>query len=327
VGAQQAANGSTPAPPIVAVLDRYARGEEISAPIATDATLRTALRDLQRAAPAWIRAASPEREASRRLAVAAYVIELVKTATVPTLWNEGQAASNLLDYASTLLRQNPPTSAERAWYAASIILLQRSAVPAAVLRQVAKADARFPHDPLSALARAVAEEHMSWPRRQENADVLIPSKAQEAHLAAAYQQAIANPALAQEAHLRWGFYELEVGHAEAALTQFDQVGRPDDVILRYWLHLFMGRALARMHRTADAIFAYESALQDVPNAQSASVALGVLLTSEHRPSEAASLVAKTMAAKPALDPWTFYWFPELRLWNGAMAEIRQEITR
>jgi len=42
-----------------------------------------------------------------------------------------------------------------------------------------------------------------------------------------------------------GYFELRRGRADEAVTHFAEAGEPGDAVLRYWLHLFKGRALER----------------------------------------------------------------------------------
>ncbi len=86
-------------------------------------------------------------------------------------------------------------------------------------------------------------------------------------------KATTRDATRQEAEIRWGYYEFRRGDVDGALTHFRSVGTVDDLFLRYWLHLFQGRAYDDAHRPADAIASYGLALGDVPFAESATIAL------------------------------------------------------
>ena len=115
--------------------------------------------------------------------------------------------------------------------------------------------------------------------------------------------------------------------SDAYTAQLGDASTPDDVCLRYWLHLFKGRALEQKNRPADALVAYRLAFEDVPYAQSATVSLGAALVAEHRPGEAAALITRMLAMRPAPpDPWTLYTCPDLRFWPQLLAELQKAIV-
>src|SRR6185295_17550041 len=142
-----------------------------------------------------------------------------------------------------------------------------------------------------------------------------------------FRDAAAQEATRQEAQLRWGYFELRRGRVDDALSHFELAGTPDDVCLRYWVHLFKGRALEQKNRPADALAAYRLAFEDVPYAQSATVSLGAALVAEHRLGEAAALITRMLPMRPAPpDPWTLYTFPDFRFWPQRFAELQKAIV-
>jgi predicted Zn-dependent protease len=96
--------------------------------------------------------------------------------------------------------------------------------------------------------------------------------------------------------------------------------------VRYWLHLFQGRALERANRLPDAIASYRQAFEDVPYAPSVTAALGAALVTVHRDTEAARLAARAMTMPPPEDPWTTFGVPDARFWPALTEALRRIIT-
>jgi Ca-activated chloride channel family protein len=305
-------------------LDRYERGEWQDAVPAS--AMKDDLGDLLRAAPTWIRARGAGEESRRRLAAASYLVEFLGShARDIALWQEGQSASEAFEWACSLLRRGPPLPAERWWHVASIALLEHSGAVATLLRHLDHAEGRFPDEPRWILARAVAEELRTWPERRDESVLSIPRDVAD-RITAGFTRASMHETLKSEAQLRWGYFELRRGQVDAALAHFEQVGTPTDIHLRYWLHLFRGRALEQANRLKDAIASYQLAMSDVP-AQSAALALGAALVEDRRPSEAAALVIRTLAVQPAPpDPWDTYRSPDLRFWPLVIEELHKAIV-
>jgi hypothetical protein len=104
------------------------------------------------------------------------------------------------------------------------------------------AERRFPDEPRWALVRAMLEERQTWPERRDDGTLSVaPNLA--SRLTSRFRDAAAKEPTRQEAQLRWGYFELRRGRVDDALSHFELAGTPDDVVLRYWLHLFKGRAL------------------------------------------------------------------------------------
>jgi hypothetical protein len=345
---------SAPAAILLETLDRFERANPPIRPASYDsvAAFSASFDDLRRAAPAWLRA-DPGHEARRRLALATYALDLINAnPTViadgptmrvrlaesgvgepivspgdnPNLQPFSNSASDVIEWACEILRESTPLPAERTWHLASIAALERFRGQAALDAHIAHAEARFPKDPEWALARAVSQELRTWPERRDQADYKPPAGFAASAVDSRYREAAVNTGTRQEAHLRWGYFELRRGHIDNALSQFGEVGEPDDLVLRYWLHLFQGRALERSGRLAEAASAYRLACSDVPYAQSATIALAAVLVADHKTDEAAALTSQMLSVPPALDPWNFYTFPATRTWPQLMAKLREAIT-
>jgi Ca-activated chloride channel homolog len=328
-------------------MDRYERGDPAGRPLSFDSVqaFSSSFENLRKAAPAWIRA-DPSQQARRRLAIATYALDLINAnpdvvADGPTMRAADPAlrmmfsdnlnalaspsASDVVEWACSVLREGSPLPAERTWHVAAIAALERFRGQSALDSHIAHAESRFPKDPEWALARAVSQESQTWPNRRDEADYRPPSGLAASRIEARFEEAAGFIATRQEAHLRWGYFELRRGRADGALTHFAQAGEPGDAVLRYWLHLFKGRALERVGRLDDAIASYRLACSDVPYAQSATTALAVALVANHQADEAAALTNRMLSVHPPLDPWNFYTFPATRLWQTLMSQIHEAV--
>jgi len=326
-------------------MDRYERGDPSGRPLSFDSaqTFTSSFENLRKAAPVWI-SADPPQQARRRLAIATYALDLINanpfvvadgpamrladealrmTADIRAL--ASASAADVVEWACGVLREGAPLPAERAWHVAAIAVLERFRGQSALDSDIEHAENRFPNDPEWALARAVAQESRTWPDRRDEADYRPPSGLVASRTEARFKEAAGLAATRQEAHIRWGYFELRRGRADDALTHFAQAGEPGDPVLRYWLHLFTGRALERVGRLDEAIASYRLACADVPYAQSATTALAVALVANHQPDEAAALTNRMLSGQPPLDPWNFYTFPATRSWQTLMSQLHEAV--
>ena len=235
------------------------------------------------------------------------------------------SASDVVEWACSVLREGSPLPAERTWHVAAIAALERFRGQAALDSHIEHAESRFPNDPEWALARAVSQESRTWPDRRDEENYRPPSGLTASRIEARFKEAAGFAATRQEAHLRWGYFELRRGRADQALTHFAEAGEPGEPVLRYWLHLFKGRALERVGRLDDAIASYRLACAEVPYAQSATTALAVALVANHQADEAAALMNRMLSVQPPLDPWSFYTFPATRSWQTLMSQLREAV--
>jgi VWFA-related protein len=295
-------------------------------PRLTIAQLQQMLTDLRSVAPAWVRAAPESDQPRRRLGVATFVLDVLYSQTDPYLWDDGQPAAELMEWAAASFRNAPRIQAERAWYLAAMALLERSTASAGMERIVNQARNRFPADERWVLAAGIAAELRTWPQDRDQpgfaVDVVTRTQIQFR-----YEEALALPSVRQEAAVRLGFFALRRGLTDIALTRFDQAGVPEDPYLRYWLHLFRGRALERLKRLDEAIVSYERALETVPYAQSGVSALGAALVMAQRTADAARLVHRAMTVTPPGDPWTIYADPDWRHWPSLAAALRKALDQ
>jgi tetratricopeptide (TPR) repeat protein len=333
VGSKQAQSQSLdpprvePRPALFAALDRFEQDRNDSAGPLSERQLTLLGADLRSQAMNWVAERGPADIPRRRLAVATYVLGVLSNVEDSFLWKDTQAAATLLEWACTFLREAPSTRVELEWYGAGLSLLERAASPDLILRHLAHAEARFPGQGRWALLRAHVEEQRAW-AAPVGSDGIVVSPKLQANVAALYQEAATHESVRDEAEVRWGFFELALGQASAAMTHFERAGTPEDPIVRYWLQLFKGRAFAQLGRVDEAVAAFRLAMEVAPFAQSAALALAETLVSHHRPVEAAAIVSNSLgAADRGVDPWIYYATPDGRFWPAAAADLMQTIVR
>jgi hypothetical protein len=335
-------------------LDTFERGDwtDDGAPLLEPAALEAAIKDLKTIAPEWIAARGTGEAPRRRLAVATYVLQLLRPQEDPYLWQGGVAmpgrpgpdalnlsmppgsryqrplpAVDALEWACSLLREGPPLVAERWWHMAAMGLLERRNAARMLVLHLDHARKRFPSEDRWTLGRAVAEDLQTWPEPRDDRPFEIAPSATAA-LIGRYQEAMARDSVRDEALVRLGYFELRRNRTAAALALFSRVAQPHDRALRYWLALFRGQALEERQRIEDAIASYEAALLEAPYAQSAVTALAAAQVRVHHDAEAAALIDRALAIHPAPDdPWAEYVFPDWRFLSRATAELRKAVTR
>jgi tetratricopeptide (TPR) repeat protein len=330
------------APNTIALLDRYARGDfdRVTTALESFPTFEPLLKDLEDHAAAWIAAGGASDRARRELAAATFALEAARigewkawktiqrvqveeTTYSITLWDP---PALLVEWGCNLLRARPePTEQEHLWHLAAMGVAERAedfeflvgyrALPRSFLTKVvdhvAHAIARFPSEPRFQLAYGIANEwndpltaRGSFTSLQDDVDS------------------------GGEATLRLGAMTLRSGDAAGAmalLTKTESLTRDPWVI--YLARYFAGQAAERLDRRADALRFYRGALDVMPRAQSASVALASLLFRGGERTEASSVI-QTMLADGVLapDPWRGYADADDRFWPQLNAALRQEIA-
>jgi tetratricopeptide (TPR) repeat protein len=325
VAAQKAA-----APAAMALaLERYERGDETVAPFSEWKDIRSAngeLNEFRRAASAWVLANGAADLPRRRLVVATFTLEMLALIGEREYWRGYQPAAVTLEWACTLLRAGPPSALERSWQLAALALLEQSSGVDELVKHLQHARERFPVADRWVLIAALAEERRT-PFRWRDDGTYEMSTDYSAHVTAAYEAAVRHEGPRDEAQIRWGAFELFKGRAADALAHLQVVREPEDPSLRYWLNLFQGRALQRLHRSSEAIDAYERALEAMPTAQAASFGLAAALALEHRTVDASRVTSAAIASSGpgAIDPWFYYYTPDLRFWRDAISGLRSAI--
>ena len=140
----------------------------------------------------------------------------------------------------------------------------------------------------------------------------------------AYEQALASPAAAPEAHLRIGYLRLVSGEAADALTHFREVpALTRDPALNYLTHLFTGWAEERADRLGLAEAAYRRALAVLPSGRTAATWLATLLQSQGKLEDAQALIDTSLAAPQTTpDPWPRFGQGDFRRWPVLIEQLR-----
>ena len=308
-------------------LSRYQPGLTTVQPLSREA-LWSGAGDFRREAVAWIADGGAADAPRRRLLVATYVLDLLKDVEDGLLWQDGQAAASLVEWACARLRESAPLSAERAWHVAALAELERSSTVTILERQLDHAEARVPGGERWPLVRALIDEWRSEDRRRDDGTLAAPGGL-AARALQHFEQAASKTAVRQEALLRWAAYESDLGKSDAALTRLDQIGDANDPFIRYWLGLVRGRVLRRLNRPEDAITAYRSAVAEFPSAQSGAFGLAAALVSVRHLTEASTVVSRavvTSTDSSVPDPWKTYRSPDVRLWPRALDELRAAVA-
>jgi VWFA-related protein len=313
--------------PVLATLDRFVSPNWIAGhmPALSIDQLRALHRDLRRDAAAWIDSGPASDQPRRRLAIGAFVLDLLSSQKDPYLWSSNQAAWDLLDWTEGMLREGPPLPAERQWYLGAMALLERADAAKELELFVGRAQGRFPNDERWSLARGLAQELTTWPQNREG-PTFAPPPTLSSLIVGRYEEASALPSVRQEALLRLGFFELRRGRVDVALGLIDQVGQPREQFMRYWLGLIRGRALEQAGRIDEAVTSYQTAFDEVPFARSATTALAAALLAAHRGDEAQKLAARMLASPVPPDPWIVYVLPDWRFWSLLTEQLRKAVA-
>jgi tetratricopeptide (TPR) repeat protein len=336
-------------------LEQYLRGDRDAA-VARAAALEDLgplrLRFIQDT-PAWI-AADPAHVESRRAVVAAFLLEL----TALRLESDWGRFSDLIEWQCLQMRTaNPttPTEFERAWHAASHALAGRARARQWLLgefavlphqkpskappsdpqhppaRHLMHALERFPDDPQFQLSRIVA---WTWGRdteatrnvRRRDDDDDRPTITVRRRLPSQLEAVIALETLtktttvAADAYVRIGIMQFVVKDFAAALKAYEQAQEiATDPATKFVAFLNAGRTLEALKRPDDAERAYARALEIVPDAESATVALASLRFAGDDRDTAVTMIDKVFNRKPSpadpgrLIPYgTFVRWPSLK---------------
>jgi tetratricopeptide (TPR) repeat protein len=338
---------------LTALLDTYYQGryDEAVAKAAALPELGPLRLQFVQGTPAWINA-DPANAEKRRAAVAGFVVELAG-ARLETDWGR---LSDLIEWtcAQVLRSSGPPTAFERSWHMATTALSGRARMRVWLLGPYARlphqkprapskedppspmhlmhAIERFPDDPQFQLARVVA---WTWGRdsepmrnlEREAADRMRTTRPAQLEAVTALEPLLAVPAVAAEAWIRTGLVHVTVGNHVAALKAFE-TARPGATTtqLKYLSHFLAARSLEMLNRHDEAIAEYQHALDVVPLAESATVALASLqfLRGEHDTSVA--LINKTFAkTSTTTDPGRLTGYGFYLHWPEIKAAMRAEL--
>jgi tetratricopeptide (TPR) repeat protein len=320
-------------------LDRYLRGEYVDA-IAILQQLG-GFNIIQ--AQEWINTKGREDAARRRLAAATMVLEY--TDARPGL------SPPLIEWACEQLAKYRTPELEQLWLRASIALVEGhqawTILTGATSSHLAHARTRFPENPYFKLAEAVsveaaASEPSTGPKATDTGMVVdrlgaemrdgdanrgSPSIALLEKAATAFEPLLADPVVGSEAHLRLGYVQLRLGRRDLALQNFAQVeSAAADTYSKYLARLFSGWTLARDGQTDKSIAAYQSALQVIPRARSATTLLTMLLVMNHKLEDAEESADAFMGAPTSPDdPWRTYQLGDYRSYDRLLDQLREAI--
>ena len=345
---------------LIALLETYAAGRHDEA-----ITRAAALKDLGplrlqfvQQTPAWI-ASDPAKAEARRAAVAGFIVELAGA----RLEDDWGRLSDLIEWtcAQILRSAGPPAEFERRWHMATTALAGRARVRVWLLGPYARlphqkpvkrapskddppsplhlmhAIERFPDDPQFQLARVVA---WTWGRDSEpmrniraewqrNIDRWAPARAPQLEAIASFEPLTRVPEVAAESWIRIGLIDVTVADHAAALKAFETalpLARTPQ--LKYLAHFLAGRSHEVLQQPDEAIAQYRRALDAVPSAESATIALASLqfLRGDSEPSIA--MIEKRFAATdPSADPGRLMGYGAYLHWPEIKAAMRAELKK
>ena len=343
---------------LTGLLDTYYRGnydEAVAAAAALPDLGPLRLRFVQDT-PAWI-AADPANAAKRRAAVAGFVAELVG-ARLATDWGR---LSDLIEWtcAQVLRAGGPPTPFERQWHLATTALAGRARArlwllgPYARLphqkplkrapqkddppspRHLMHAIERFPDDPQFQLARVIA---WTWGRDSEpmrnratdwRDNPNLGSRPPQMEAVTALQPLLEVPTVAAEAQIRTGLIFVTVSDHEAALRSFEAArSSAATTPLWYLSHFLAARALDSLQRRDEALAEYRRALDIVPGAESATIALASLQFSGDEANAASARIDRAFATHTVTnDPGRMTGYGFFLHWPEIRSAMRAEIAK
>lgn len=305
--------------------------------------------------PGWITADAAKTD-KRRAAAAAFLAEL----TGARLESDWGRLSDLLEWTcAQILRTGAPTEFERRWHLATTALAGRARTrlwllgPYArlphqkPLRRVPQKDdppspmhlmhaiERFPGDPEFQLARVIA---WTWgrdsePMRNRGTDWRdnpnLRSRPAQLEAVVAFEPLLTVPAVAAEAHIRTGLIFVTVGDHAAALRSFE-AAQPiaTSSELKYLAHFLAARSLEVLQRPDDAIVQYRRALDVVPQAESAAIALASLQFARGEIEAPIALIHETFEKTATLtDPGRLIGYGFYVHWPAIKAAMRAELAK
>lgn len=344
-------------PPVdlIALLETYHSGayDEAVAQAAAVKDLGPLRLQFVQQTPGWI-----GNDPARRAAVAGFVVELA-AARLEDDWGR---LSDLIEWTcAQLLRTGPPAEFERRWHMATIALAGRARTRLWLLGPYARlphqkplkrppskddppsplhlmhAIERFPDDPHFQLARIVA---WMWGRDSEpirnmradwqhNLDRWAPSRPPQLDAVVAFEPLTHAPEVAAEARIRTGVIYVTVADHKAALKAFEAaqpLARTPQ--LRYLSHFLAARSLEILQRPDDAIAQYRRALDAVPSAESATIALASLQFLRGDAEPAIAMIDERFGKDDrSVDPGRLLGYGAWLHWPQIKAAMRAELNK
>jgi len=302
----------------------YAAGRhaDVASRLRTVADVRRLEQDLEKIAKNWLDKGPVE---TQRRALAAFALEAAFARV-----DQGPAAAKLAEWGCRQIRRIPkPGDFEHRWHLAAFAVFGGAVDPDSLRGHLLHVKLQFPNEPRLPYERAVAAEVSAAAfvaAGKVDADEIAKRNTEAAR---SYREAtgVDLPGLREEAWLRLGKVELQLGRADEALSALDKaMSLTSDSALRYLASLFRGQAYERLGRADAAREAYEAALGLKPGAHSATMALAALLFRQGDRERAGRLVEDLLnrAERPD-DPWWLYWPADYRYGPGLFQEMRRAL--
>ncbi|HEX5110592.1 MAG TPA: hypothetical protein VFV95_19205 [Vicinamibacterales bacterium] len=326
----QSAGQTIGAPSIPALLDRYQKGEfDAAVQIAAAADAEQVRAPFIAAAEAWL-----TRDAgdiiNRRLVATAFATEVAHA----RLAYDNLTLMVLLDWARQEWHKGPPTPVEGVWTRAAVALIERGGRMSAnrindrpggqftltsSRKFLKEAFARFPEDPRLQLAE------VAWlPTLEELLGTLPPPRSRTAR---GLERLAADPDVGPAALVELGYMKFVDKDFESARRLTARaVSDAKEPWTRYLAHFLGGVIAERQGRFQDALREYVAALEDVPHAQSATIALVPVLLRSNQAEAAFELVNRSLNDRPdGDDPWRLFAYGDYVRWPLLIADVRKAI--
>lgn len=313
----------------IEMLDQYEHGTPTAAEsFAGIIHVESVKDDLHAEGEAWIDAAGPKAVPRRRLVAATFALEAARAG----LAYEWANSVELIDWGwSQLSKQNPPLPAERLWHLAAIALFEGAWDQFQLEPRLRRIKSRFPKEPRILLVDAWSLESL-----RNRPGFPPPSRGKPggvgdsgSNIKGAYLKALASPdaAVAGEADLRLGYYDLIADRSESALPRLAHaLSTTTDPDLIYLAHLFRGWTLSRMDRDAESTTEYRLAIDAVPAANTGSLWLARRLLLEGKRDEADAVTDRSLVGSRDIDdPWRLYGYGDFRRFPALMKQLREAI--
>jgi tetratricopeptide (TPR) repeat protein len=311
----------------IEMLDQYEHGTPSSADAFVGIIhVESVKNDLQAEGESWIVAAGPKAVPRRRLVAATFALEAARAG----LDYEWTNSIELIDWGwSQLRKQNPPLPAERLWHLAAIALFEGAYDQEELEPRLGRINSRFPKEPRILLADAWSLESLRGrpgfppPRRGKPGGIGDTGS----NIVAAYKKALASPdaAVAGEADLRLGYYDLIADRSDSALTRLAHaLSATREPELMYLGHLFRGWALSRLDRDSESTAEYQQAVDAVPAGGTGALWLARRLLLEGKRAEADAVTDRSLTGSRNIDdPWRLYGLGDFRRFPALIQQLRE----
>ena len=192
---------------------------------------------------------------------------------------------------------------------------------------------RFPDDPQFQLSRVVAWSwgHDSEPTRNVERDGgdASPRRTRAPQLEAlvTLEPLTSIAVVAPEAWIRIGLVQFSAGDHAAALRAFESAQAiAQELPMKYLASFNAGRSLEGLQRIDDAMRAYQRALEIIPDAESATIALTSLQFMRDDRDAAVSAIERVFGRKPvAADPGRLMGYGSFMRWPDLKAAMRKAL--